>query len=864
MVAATTSKAMVMDTATGVVRFLESQKINTQRVRVLNVGQYIFWIMPSSNSANINMNRMDCTLPQNLGSNPNGGPQFTDYDFASGAVSCSPFSSTQFFFAYSRGTSIVVAKCGLTGTSVGSVVINETVSGPIAVRYIGTLVWVAWQRAGGDIRMAAYDSAFAPVVAAFTVKAASAQTFTLQIGARTSTSVLLAWDNGTDVRLRAVDTAGALLLTERTFIADHIESGFFEVDGRSFLLLAEPSSLQGGTYLIEVTVGSTPFVCCNSSATLATLVSGALSTATPGDTVSSVVQTSAGTYLCALITKTKITLQGGGIFAYPAANLGADLFEFDLTSGKRFRSVQHGGSLVVAGGTPTVFDGRDLCDVGFLRFPEVPTTGGTLSGGGALADGTYQWVVTYRRDDMNGRVWRSNPSQPITVVVATGTGTSRVIINGLNLSFCRTSASQDGGLRIELWRTERNSSGPFFLVTSVANTPTSAAVWGITDGAADASINTGETLYTSGGQLANFPAPPSTFVVSHRDVLIMDNAEDGSLWQSKPLVVGEGFAFNEALSYRLPSTEKPVAGASMDDKCIIFTEHEIHMLVGEPLDDKGSSGGFQAQRLSSPVGCIDPRSVVVGKDGVFFRSARGIELLTRPLEVVFVGAEVTYWTDNYTDTLFAAACPQTSEIRFGVATPLPGVAETHQILRLNYERRSEDTPFGAWTTELAGMGAARAGAAADGLVYLGYSTGLLFAESESLFTDDGQYVPFTVRMMLKPGGLQGFVRLRRLSVLADRKSSHKLTIYMRYNYDDTILSQRAWSNAEIAALPREQLTMLVDLQKAQAFEIEIQDSADTVGPGPDTGEGCTLAGLAMELGVRERIFGRAMPQEAKK
>lgn len=851
----------VVDLRSGVTRWIDSIAFDVQRFRLVTAGQYIFIVMPSSNSANININRLDCTSPNNLNTNPNGGPQATDYDFATGAIGVSPFSATQWFLAYSRGTSIFVSKRSITGVSVASAVIAETVAGPISCRYIGSLLWVAWQRSGGDIRAAAYDSSMALTVAPFTVLAASAQTFTLQWGARTSTTVLLGWDNGTDCRFRAITTAGALSGGEYFFNAHHIESGFFEVDGRSFIAVGTPSAIQGTTFLIDVSASGSSSV---AGATLAPLLSAALATSTPGDTVSSVVTTAEGTFIFAQTIKTKVNLVGGGLFTYVNANLGVDYVELDLTTTKRFRSVEHGGMLAISGATPCVFDGVNVFELGFLQFPETPILNTQLTVGGFIVPGVYQYVTTYRYDDGRGRVWRSNPSLPLSVTVPAGTNTNRNTIGVTNLQLTRMVGANSESVRIELWRTGVNSSGPFYLLANAVNSPKTTTTQSIADTFADATITVNETIYTSGGALGNFPAPPCTFMVSHRDVLIANNSEDGSLWQSKPLVVGEGLAFNPALTYRLSSREAPVMGVSMDDKVIVFTEHEIHMLIGEAFDDKGSRGGFTPQRLSSPVGCVDPRSVVLGKDGVYFRSARGIELLTRSLEVVPVGADVTYWTDNYTDTLFAEACPATSEIRFGVASPLPGISEDHQILRLNYERRTDDAPFGSWTTEKIGMGVPRAGAAVDGLMHCGYSDGRLFAEDLSTFKDNGSFVPYAVRMMLKPAGTQGFVRMRRLSLLADRKSSHKLTMYVRYNYADDIGSQRTWTNAELAALPREQVTMCPKFQKAQAFEVELRDEDDTGGPGPDTGEGAWLSGFAMELGVRERVFARSMAMEAKK
>lgn len=854
----TNSQATILDTRTGVVRWFDTPAVGgLQRFRLVTVGQYIFALLPAAASANIRMNRLDCNNPTNLTTNPNGTPQITDYDPAVGALSACPYSATEFFTAHARTADFVVARRNTLGVAGGSVSIAETLAGPVQVRYIGSLLWVAWQRSGGDIRAAAYNAAMANVVAPFTVSAASAQTFTLQWAYRSATNVMLGWDNGTDCRFREITTGGAFSGPEKFFLAHHLESGFFDIDGRSFIVVGTPSSLQGGSYLIDA--GPATLLATVSHATLAPLLSGALPTSTPGETVSSVVQTTDGTFIFAHTVKAKVTLEGGGLFPYATANLGVDFVELDLSSGKRYRTTQHGGELFIAGATPCVFDDGYVTEAGLLRFPEAPVFLNQFTLGGAMEPGTYQYVVTYRYEDYKGRVWRSSPSLPLTVVVPAGTSTNRVSMSVTYLPYTRAY----GDVRLELWRTAKNESGPFYLTASAINQP-KVASGAFLDALADATITVAETVYTSGGALANFPPPPCTFAISHGDVLIVDNAEDGTLWQSKPLVAGEGFGFNGALSYRLSSSERPVMGVSMDDKCVVFTAHEIHMLVGAPLDDKGSGGGFQAQRINSPVGCIDPRSVVLGKEGIYFQSDRGIELLTRGLEVIWVGADVAYWVANYGECLFAQAVPSLSEIRFAFGSPAGGVAEDHQILRLNYERRSQAHAYGSWTTELVGMGVPRAGAVASGVMNLGYSDGRLFRESASVFTDNGAHVPMAVRMMLKPAGMQGFVRLRRLSLLAERKSSHKLTLYVRYNYDDAIASQRTWTNSELASLPREQVSVCIALQKAEAYEVEIQDAADTAGPGPDTGEGCWLSGLALELAVKQRTFARAMAQESKK
>ena len=146
----------------------------------------------------------------------------------------------------------------------------------------------------------------------------------------------------------------------------------------------------------------------------------------------------------------------------------------------------------------------------------------------------------------------------------------------------------------------------------------------------------------SGGIEDNAGPPCFLHVCVHKS-RVWGIAEDGrTLWFSKAFTQGEAVSFSDDFTIYLEDSNGQAIGlASMDDKLVIFTKGRVYYLYGEGPNDAGALSDYPSPiRIVSPVGCIESRSLVVTPAGVFFQSLIGIHLLTRGLEVQFVGQAV--------------------------------------------------------------------------------------------------------------------------------------------------------------------------------------------------------------------------------
>jgi len=90
----------------------------------------------------------------------------------------------------------------------------------------------------------------------------------------------------------------------------------------------------------------------------------------------------------------------------------------------------------------------------------------------------------------------------------------------------------------------------------------------------------------------------------------------------------------------VPDTEEPLTaiGALPDGRILLFAPTAIYYTYGQGPSDTGQGAGFsEPQLLTDTVGCEDKRSVVYGDFGCMFKGARGFYLVTRGLELKFVG-----------------------------------------------------------------------------------------------------------------------------------------------------------------------------------------------------------------------------------
>lgn len=257
--------------------------------------------------------------------------------------------------------------------------------------------------------------------------------------------------------------------------------------------------------------------------------------------------------------------------------------------------------------------------------------GASISAGGALGSGVYQYCVVFTYIDAVGRECRSAPSN---IVVATTTvGNNTVTLHFSMVEVGDRPFWQSGSLTAHVYRTQLGGD-TFYRITSNVAAPSAAFGFSgsqdYTDTASDASIIDNEIIYVDGGVLANQPAPAHRFAVFG----------DGRLWTagtweptgvecSRVTVGGEPLEFTRNEAFRTYLPEPVTALSYMDGSCVAFSARAVYVIAGSGPSDEGANPLPAPARVPGGVGCIEPRSVLEVPEGILFQSDRGLYLLPR-------------------------------------------------------------------------------------------------------------------------------------------------------------------------------------------------------------------------------------------
>lgn len=513
-------------------------------------------------------------------------------------------------------------------------------------------------------------------------------------------------------------------------------------------------------------------------------------------------------------------------------------FDFDAN-----RSSIEGDALFVAGGLPVIYDGSRAVEHGFSHPSYPDQIFLSAVPGSALSEGAYSYRFLYSWTGPDGRVHRSEPSLPHAVQVA---GTGRVYITA------RAITTDKPKTELLIFRTEANGSiyyrcrgadePPRFIDWDSTEAPSTAVVF--FDEVPDSALITNEVLYTEGGELAAQPAPPCRFGCQHQNRLFL-----GGLEKPNRVVFSkayrEGFApeFNEALAIDTGNIGgNDTALASMDDKLIIFKERAILAVIGEPPNDLGQQWNYsEPQQVASDIGCIDWRSVAQTQDGLFFKSTRGIFLLTRGLQTVYVGAAVEAYNGN--TVTGAVVLSDTEQVRFYTAEG--------QCLVYNFQVRDE-AGLGQWSvlTNHAAIGAVLH----DGQPVHVRADGALLRHTPDAYTDTDGVTSLGIAMTvetawLKLASLSGFQRVRRAALLGTYRGPTMLRLTAVYDYADDFEDAAVFPLAPPLPNVFERRHHLKK-QKCEAirFRISEEPTAGSAGVG--------LSGLTLDVGVKRGLGKR--------
>jgi hypothetical protein len=497
-------------------------------------------------------------------------------------------------------------------------------------------------------------------------------------------------------------------------------------------------------------------------------------------------------------------------------------------------------------------------------------------GAGSMAAGTYQYASCFVRVGADGVLQRSALS---TIQTATA-----ALNDSVTLTF--DTASLSGKLNettgytnsacpvfIEIYRTTVGGSVLYRLTRAPLynlglNVPTSGTV-DVTDtrndsdigGAAD--LDAQPVVYTD-TELDDEPPPACTTGTVHRNRFVLIASDEYTLAFSKDasedLTLAPGF--NTALTLTFSTRKKAVA--SLDEKLVVFGEHDIDIVHGDGPDSNGDNNTWQVSRLQTDVGCVNPRSVVVTPMGVVFESERGLELLDRGLNVTPIGTAVEDTLEDYPTITSAVLVADESEVRF-TCTGTGELLGTGVVIAWDYYnkfwcvRRYYDSAEEANSTAFVDA------AVIDGAYTMLTSTGRVHREDKTTHLDDGAtYVERDVQLAaVSPAGPNAWCRYKRWNILGTNVTNHDLKVSVATDYSASWAQTNTFAAQTTPTTigPLQQVRITPALQKATAQRIRIQDLTPTTGTVGD-GDGPIWEAVTLEYDAKSKTARTSAAEQA--
>lgn len=541
---------------------------------------------------------------------------------------------------------------------------------------------------------------------------------------------------------------------------------------------------------------------------------------------------------------------GGVYFQTPGAPLysqtGINSGNVNFYNPKSFSAVEMGNNLNINGGMLWNYDGQNVVENNFNLFPEDMLATSASSAGG-LGAATYSYISLYSWTDNQGNVHRSAPSVPLIYTLGAAAQIQ------LNIPTLRVTHKKN--VAIEIYRTTPSINTNIYTTLTAPQNPilssTGADSITFTDFVTDSQLNGNALLYTTGGVLEDIGPPPFCHVGRYGNRLIGIQSENRNVfWYSKELLENTPVEMSDfQTQFVNPKYGDLTCGIEMDDKYIFFKSGACLYLNGTGPNATGGENDFgEPILIDGSVGTVNPKSLVLTPDGVMFDSGKGIWILTRNLDVAYIGAPVEAY--NQYDVSSATLIPNTTQIRFG----LDG---TSTVLLYDYFYKR----WGVFT----GHNVISATVWNGLYTWLQPGSRYLMQETPGVYSDNGRPVlPGLTTGWLSLAGIQGYQRVSRLYLLGKYQTPHILNVSVAYDYDDTIVQTGALrpvakpayggdpfygaSTVYGGASNVEQFRMNMKRQKCQSIQVTIQEAMDTANYV--LGAGCILEAIGVTAGMK--------------
>jgi hypothetical protein len=765
-------------------------------------------------------------------------------------------------FPDAAGNTITIARVDATATVTQSTTFVSTTASSCAVSESGGTLFVAWSDTTAWRYLARSATNVTSVILAATsiVGALSAQ-FTGIVAASSTQALATAFDVGGSggVRWAHVDTSGVVGTVRQIAQAAQVTNPW-TYGGRFYVAIGvdTPPAGYGWKNGVLLDLGISTDSGTNTATVAGSFMYGALRIFSSGFFGTE----AAGLLSVTPISATKVRFAANVINSAIAILAAENQWRYvDVEHVAPRYAVTARNMLVCSGGVPFCFDGIQTSELGMVR-PVVTASGS--AGGTMTTYATYKVVAVYEWTDAQGARHASPPSSPVSVTLAAGQGTVSITVRYDTIT--SRDASTYKGTQVAIYATQANSTTYYFVKSTPNDRTTATFSTSITSEPLATRL-----LYTT-GSILEYVMPPSAghvAVIGLRTWL--SDTDDGTVWFSGQQLAGEPPRFNPQLTIAPFGTGRVVACSGMDEKIILWKADAIYMTYGTgPSDVSTDTATFPSpQVVSSEVGCVDPRSIVVTTLGTFFQSRSGLCLLTRSLEVVRVGQQVrtsagTELATPYTIT-GAVSVPQLTEVRFAVQAPNEQRALVFDLYHGGAER-----PVWyrySWTDPAGGTPQIAAACLWNGRFTWINTSGRLYQDDPSSYLDactgyTSAWVTADVTFndWRQQGSTQSFTSFFSVGLVGDYLTAHDLTVQLFADYASAATQTVTFTNATLSALDREALIVQVADQKHTAMRVRVVDATPSSGV-VGTGQGMRLGGVSLEVGPRGGLLPR--PATAK-
>jgi hypothetical protein len=286
---------------------------------------------------------------------------------------------------------------------------------------------------------------------------------------------------------------------------------------------------------------------------------------------------------------------------------------------------------------------------------------------------------------------------------------------------------------------------------------------------------------------------------------------------------------------------------SMDEKLIVSSAQSLWYIVGGDGGPTASGQGSDIQgpfHIQSDVACTNPRSVVSTSEGVMFESDGRIYLMTRGLEVVWLGRQVQDKLASFPNITSAVLVTSKSQVRF---TCNNDDATAHTVLVYDYVEKQ-------WSTFRYAGGTV---AIADAVVYDGdyhflTTAGAVYRESsDASHLDDDEWVVMTLETAwISAAGPLAFQSVRRFALHGVSNSNHELTLSVGLDRSASYALTRTWSaGTDTTAVGPLEAAELHLGSKCSSVRFKIEDGSP--GGTPSDGRGPSFDSMGIEVGIKK-------------